>query len=185
MRVVLSFKDRSFADFARRIGDMGERGSAVMADALNEAGAATRASTVKAETAQTGLRFGVLDRAQQELTATPGRLSFTIVSRGGNVRLKFFNAKEEGRGVEADPWGRPTFVAGDWIMGGRPGARVPLRFGGEVKRRVGRARLPTQTVRSGLFIPTEMTRGETLAAFEARVAPMAAAIVSRLGSFLP
>lgn len=189
MQIVVSFSDRSLADYANRLERMAAgSGRAVLAQALNAAGAEVRHETVAAETRQTGLPESTIDRAQQETPAATGRLAFTITSRGGNVRLKFFGAKENAGGVSADPWGRQTEYAHAWIKGGGGfgGSRVPLRFGGEVKQRVGSGRLPTKTVRSGLFIPTEMTRGATASTFDRAAATVIAArVVTRLGALLP
>ena len=54
------------------------------------------ASLSTAETAQTGLSRDTIVRAQGATEATPSRLSYVIHSKGGNVRLKFFGAKEGG-----------------------------------------------------------------------------------------
>ena len=44
-------------------------------------------------------------------------------------------------------------------------ADVALNMGGEVMRRVGKRRLPLKGVRLGLFIPEEMVKGQSEAAF--------------------
>ena len=187
MQVIVTFQDRGLSDYAARLAQLGANAPTILSQALNAAAAETRRKTVAAETAQTGLSGDVIDRAQHEIQASPGRLAFTILSRGGNIRLKFFAATETGSGMTADPWARRTFFPGAWIKagGGFGGARVDLPFGGEVKRRVGRSRLPTTTVKSGLFIPTEMTRGATAGAFEASAGIIASRIVTRLGALLP
>jgi len=154
-----------------------------MAQALNEAAHGIRAKTVAAETVQTGLTGDVIDRAQQEIDATAANLSYTITSHGGNVRMKFFGAQESGSGVTAHPWNRNVFTQGGFIKAGWA-RRVNLPWAGEVKQRKGRSRLPTRTVRSDLFIPTEMVQGKTASAFGAGAGPALSAISARLMTLL-
>ena len=77
-----------------------------------------------------------------------------------------------------------------FITSGPPGRRAPSpRLGGHVYRGVGASRRwggPITLVRSGLFIPTEMTRGRTAAAFDKGAATvLATTVVTRLGALLP
>lgn len=185
MHIVVTMRDRALSDYANRMEKLAAgSGRAVLAQALNQAGHEIRQRTIAAETGQTGLKGGTIDKAQQEIDASASSLAYTISSRGGNVRMKFFGAKETGGGVTAHPWNRSTFTAGAFIKAGW-GARVDLPWGGEVKQREGSSRLPVHTVRSGLFIPTEMVQGQTASAFNAGLSTAAGAIVSRLGAFLP
>ena len=187
MQIIVTFRDRSLADYADRLEKLSAgSGRAMLAQALNQAGHAMRQATVSAETAQTGLKLATIDRAQQEIVASPGRLAYTISSHGGNVREKFFGAQETGSGVTAHPWNRSQFTQGGFIKaGGFGGPRVDLPWGGEVKKRKGSARLSISTVRSGLYIPTEMVKGQTASAYHAGAEVAVAAIVSRLGALLP
>lgn len=186
MRIVVEIRDASLQAFAARLEQLAAgRGRSFLAQSLNQAGKGIRHQSVPAEAAQTGLPVGTIERAQQTIEATASSLSFTILAKGGNVRLKFFGPQESGQGVVAHPWNKSTFYHRAFTMGGRPGSRVPLRFGGEVKMRAGSSRLPLKTVRSGLFIPDEMLSGRTGAtlnsASDALVVPI---LLSRLGSLL-
>ena len=186
MRIVVTMRDASLSAYAARLEQVAAgKGRAFLAAALNQAGRGIRAQSVPAETAQTGLDHDVIDRAQQTIEATGGKLSFTIASKGGNVRLKFFGAEESGNGVQAHPWNKSTHYARAFTMGGRPGARVPLPFRGEVKVRAGAKRLPLRTLRSGLFIPDEMLTGRTGSTLDrasnSLVPPI---LLARLGSLL-
>ena len=191
MHIVVSFRDQALSRYAARLASLaGGEGRGVMAQALNEGGRAVRQATVAAETAQTGLPGDTLERAQRELPADAGSLSYTIWSEGGNVRLKYFDAMEGGGGVTAHPWNRSTYYDRAFINSGPPGRRVPSpKLGGHVYRSVGGSRRwggPISVMRSGLFIPVEMTRGQTAAAFDKGAASvLATTVVARLGAMLP
>jgi hypothetical protein len=191
MHIVVSFRDQALSRYAARLDALsGGEGRGVLAQALNEGGRAVRQATVAAETAQTGLPGETLERAQRELPADAGSLSYTIWSEGGNVRLKYFGAREGGGGVTAHPWNRSTFYDRAFITSGPRGRRAPSpKLGGHVYRSVGGSRRwggPVSVVRSGLFIPTEMTRGQTAAAFDQGAASvLATTVVARLGAMLP
>ena len=184
MRLVLTIQGRALVDFADRLNGLaGGRARVELAQALDQAGSAIRQKTVVAETGQTGLKGAIIDRAQREVGATADRLVYTITSRGGDVRMKFFGAQETGRGVSAHPWGTTIETPGAFIRAGW-GTRVSLPWRGEVKQRVGRSRLPLRTIKSGLFIPTEMTTGKTAAEFQTGAAAAASVVISRLGALL-
>ena len=191
MHIVVSFRDQALSRYAARLEALaGGEGRGALAQALNEGGRAVRQATVAAETAQTGLPGDTLERAQRELPADSGSLSYTIWSEGGNVRLKYFGAKEGGGGVTAHPWNRSTYYDRAFITSGPPGRRAPSpKLGGHVYRSVGGSRRwggPISVVRSGLFIPVEMTKGQTAAAFDTGAASvLATTVVARLGAMLP
>jgi hypothetical protein len=198
VQIVAVIHDRALCDEARRLEAFATDGPVLLAEILNIEGEAIRAVTVAAETAQTDLPQDTLGRAQQPIEAAPGRLAFTIVARGGNVRLKYFHPVEGGGGITATPWGRSTFYAGSFLTSGRPGARYMLKkLNGQVytrvtasprwnERRAGFTEYKslTKQERSGLFIPTEMVKGRTAEAFEEMAAVASTRIVSRLGALL-
>lgn len=186
MRVILRLRDASLSAHAARLEQLAAgQGRAFLASALNQAGRAIRDKSVPAEAEQTGLKRDTIDRAQKTIEASASSLAFTITARGGDVRARFFAPRETGGGVIAHPWSRSTHYVRAFTMGGRPGARVPLRFGGEVKMRAGSKRLPLRTVRTGLYIPDEMLRGRTAAtlnsASDSLLPPI---LLARLGSLL-
>lgn len=111
---------------------------------------------------QTGLKRGTLVRAIKGASSGAG---YVIKSHGGDIRLKFFGARETRKGVSAAPWNKRKVYAGTFIKGGRFPNRKGLPFGGQVMRRVGRKRLPIKGQKSGLYIPEEMVKGQSEAAF--------------------
>jgi hypothetical protein len=190
MQIVVSFRDHVLANYANRLEALAAgSGRAVLAQALEAGGTALRKATVTAETAQTGLSHDTIDRAQHEIAATPATLAYTIVSKGGNVRLKYFGAKEGGGGVTAHPWNAQHFYAGAFITSGRPGNRRPSpKLGGHVYKNIagGKWGGSIRQERSGLFIPVEMTSGRTAATFnKASATLLATTVISRLGALLP
>src|SRR5690606_13922776 len=86
---------------------------------------------------------------------------YVLKSGGGDIRIKFFGARETSRGVTAAPWGVRRPYPGAFLSGGRKPNRVPLNMGGHAFRRVGKDRFPIKVVRSGLFIAEEMIKGNT------------------------
>jgi hypothetical protein len=178
-------KGAAMDQFASGLSRMGRDSRSIMATGLNAGGEALRHATVNAEAAQTGLKVATLDRAQEATHASPSMLAFTIRAKGGNVRLKYFGARETPSGVTASPWNASRTYGGAFLKGGRFPNRVGLSMGGQVFRRAGMARLPLEGVRSGLFIPTEMTTGKTAAAFQHGADAVGLAVVGQLAAVLP
>lgn len=187
MQIVVTFQDRAFSTFAARLKALGADGRTVLASALNAGMAEVRQTTIAAETAQTGLTADTINRAQKPHEADAGGLEYRIESEGGDVRLKFFGAQETPAGVLAHPFNRNQVFQHAFMKGGRFPNRVTIsKLNGNVLERVGSARRPTRVVKSGVVIPTEMTKGRTAAAFEGGVASIVAPmIVTKLGALLP
>jgi hypothetical protein len=176
MQIVATLSGGGFGKLRTMIAGL-ENAPAILAEALNAAGEGLRRATVAAETGQTGLAEDVIERAQQTISASPGRLAFAIVARGGNIRLKYFGAREGGGGVTAHPWGQSRFYPGAFLTSGREPNRAPTpRLGGQVftatgvknasRKGAGSWWRKIALTRSDLYIPTELIRGETKAAFE-------------------
>jgi len=183
MRIITTFNSAGWDAFRAGFARIGEEGPAIMAGLLNAGGLALRTKTVAAEQAQTGIKEGVTERAQIATEAGAGGLSFRITVHGGNVRLKYFGAKEGGGGVTAHPWGRSTFYPGAWINSGFRGARRPSpKLGGQVYRRVGSSRLPIEQLHSGLYLPDELLKGQTLSVWEEGMPMLLDGILTKLAA---
>jgi hypothetical protein len=135
---------------------------AAIARAIRRTGDMTATRVVRALTAQTGLKRQVIARAVKK---QPAGLTYSLKSRGGNVSLKYFKARETRKGVSAAPWNHRRVYAGAFIKGGRFPHRVGLKLGGQVFHRTGSGRVPIARIKSGLFIPTEMVTGATAGEF--------------------
>jgi hypothetical protein len=170
--------------FRAGFAKLGAEGPAIMATLLNEGGIVLRRETVAAETKQIGLPEATVDRAQKALPASAGSLRFTTMVGGGNIRLKYFGAKEGGGGVTAHPWGQSTFYPGAWITSGPKGARAPSKkLNGQVFNASGSKRWWqkfTGPVRSGAYLPDELTKGETVEVFEAGASVILEGIMTKL-----
>lgn len=135
---------------------------AAIGRAIRRTGDMTATRVVRALTTQTGLKRQVIARAVKK---KPAGLTYSLKSRGGNVSLKYFKARETRKGVSAAPWNHRRVYAGAFIKGGRFPHRVGLNLGGQVFQRTGAGRVPIARLKSGLFIPKEMISGATAAEF--------------------
>lgn len=139
--------------------------------ALNHSGDKAKTQVIRALTTQTGLKRKVIVKAVKAFRANYGRLSYEMKTQGGDIRLKYFGAKEGGGGVTANPWGKQHFYAGVFIKSGRKPRRASKLLGGHAYRNVsgGKWGGTIEVARSGLFIPEEMVKGATESAFYASV----------------
>lgn len=162
----LEIDTRGFAGQANALSAAGRNAPVALAWGINAVGRKATTQMRRALVGQTGLKYGVMVRALRTKAATANRLEFRIESRGGDVRLKFFSPRETKAGTTAQPWNKRSLYAGAFMKGGRFPNRVPLNKGNTVFKRVGRSRYPIAEQRSGLFIPDEMIRGASKAAFD-------------------
>lgn len=139
-----------------------QKAPAAIARAVRRTGDMTATRVVRSLTAQTGLKRPVIVRAVKK---KPAGMTYSLVTRGGNVALKYFGARETRKGVSAAPWNQRRVFAGTFTKGGLFPKRVPLNLGGQVFARTGKGRVPIVKQKSGLFIPKEMISGATRAEF--------------------
>ncbi|MCB2106368.1 MAG: hypothetical protein KDE14_01650 [Rhodobacteraceae bacterium] len=130
--------------------------------AVRRTGDMTKTRVIRTLVKQTGLKRRVIVKA---VKARPAVETYTLLTRGGDVSLKYFGARETRRGVSAAPWNKRRVFSGTFTRGGRFPHRVPLDLGGHVYARSGRGRLPIVKQKSGLFIPKEMVSGASKASF--------------------
>ena len=135
--------------------------------AVFRTGTMAKTRMIRALVKQTGLKRAVLARA---LVGKPAGGGYQIKSRGGNVHLKYFGARETRKGVSAAPWNKRRVYGGTFTRGGKFPHRVGLNLGGQVYMRAGRDRTPISSQRSGRFIPKEMISGASEHEFLAAVA---------------
>lgn len=152
-----------------RLSDL-QRDTALMR-AVNHTGDKAKTAVIRALAAQTGLKQKVIRKAVRAKRAAGAghanmSLEYVMTTRGGDISLKFFAARETRAGVTAAPFGQRQLFAGTFIKGGRFPNRVTARgLNGHVYRREGAGRGPLEFMDSGVIIPAEMVKGATADAF--------------------
>lgn len=164
MTVSLHFDTASIARASNLFHAAGKNAPLALIRAVNHTGDKARTQMRRVLVGQTGLTMKTIRNAVTSKHAFNGG-AYEIKSKGGNVRLKYFKARETSKGVSAAPWGARRVYPGTFIKGGKFPKRVALNMGGHVYKRTGTARLPIEGGRSGLFIPNEMVTGSSEAAF--------------------
>jgi hypothetical protein len=164
MQITVTF-DEITAQYASQLQRLGEGQARVaMQRALSHTGAKAKTAVARALTAQTGLKAAVLKRAVKPRAL--GALTLALETHGGDVALKYFGARETNKGVSAAPWNARHVFAGSFMKGGLFPNRVALsKGGGHVFMREGKSRLPIIKGKSGLYIPTEMLKGGSVASW--------------------
>lgn len=159
------------ADF-NRVGNLiaaaGRKAPLAITRAVNHTGDKARTQMRRVLVPQTGLKMKTIRKAVTSTRSFNGG-DYVIKSSGGNIRLKFFKARETRKGVSAAPWNKRRVYGGSFMKGGRFPKRVALNMGGAVIARAGAGRTPLKTIKSGLFIPEEMVKGQSAAAFYSTV----------------
>lgn len=167
LRVDLS----GFEQAAAQLRAAGKRSPDAARRAINHTGDKALTAMGRVLVDQTGLSRKTTKKALKATRASQkGGGSYTIKSKGGNIRLKFFKARETKAGVSAAPWNKRALYAKTFMKGGRFPNRVPLKLNGAVVIRAGRARYPLKTIKSGLFIAEEMVTGQSAQTFYSVVA---------------
>lgn len=133
---------------------------------LNRTGDTARTGVRRTLTKQTGLKRAVIVKAVRVKRSDPATLAYTMTSKGGDIALKFFGARETRKGVSAAPFGKRKVFASTFIKGGRFPNRSGIVFRGHVMKREGPGRVPIHVEQSGVVIPHEMVTGDTAAEFQ-------------------
>jgi hypothetical protein len=158
----------SLAKVRNMLHAAGKQAPLAMIRAVNHTGDKARTQMRRVLVTQTGLSMKTIRKAVKSKRAFNGG-AYEIKSRGGDIRLQFFKARETRKGVSAAPWNQWQVYAGTFMRGGHFPNRSGMVAGGAVVRRVGKGRYPLRGEKSGLFIPTEMVSGSSQAAFFATV----------------
>lgn len=152
-----------FHDAVKALGE--GRARSAYARAINLAGRDAAKEVAPALTAQTGLPKRTAPKVLRRhvLRANAGRLAYQITAKGGDVRLKFFKARETRKGVTAAPWNKRTLYPSTFMRAGWWPKRVAKpSWNRQVFRRAGGG---FENVKSGLFIPEELMKGQAASAW--------------------
>lgn len=186
MRIIVTFDPKALEREIAGLDDVasGEFKTRLVGE-INRIGAEIHSALIDPLKIQTGLHGSTISRAVHDVPGDAASLSYTLVTRGGDISLKYFGAHEGGGGVTAYPRGVATHVAGAFITSGPRQARKPSpKLGGHVYRNVAGGKWGGQIrkQKSGVFIPKEMVKGATRAAFErsaqAGLTPLAARVLT-------
>lgn len=171
--IVARWADDNVKKYGKRLDELNRRFPKVIPREINKVGNRAKTQVTRSLTKQTGLPRKTIVKAIEVTMAGGRRYSYDMVTRGGNIRLKYLNPRETEAGVMARPFGKPTLYPGAFMKGGKFPGRVEVPdFGGHVMFRNRSKGRHYTYARSGVFIPKEMTIGATRAAFERVAAPL-------------
>lgn len=174
MTITMKWADRHLSQFGKDIQRLNTEFPKVLPRIVNQVGDKAKTQVIRNLTKQTGLDRRVIVAAVGDpRRAHGGKLSYEMVTRGGNIRVKYLNAKETEEGVEAKPFGRTALYPGAFMKGGVFPNRTDVpRFQGHAFYRLNPRGTKITFVRSGVVIPVEMTSGATAAAFQRIAGPL-------------
>ncbi|WP_024899507.1 hypothetical protein [Brucella rhizosphaerae] len=172
--ITAHWADKHLSLFGSRLDQLNTRFPKVLPRIVNQVGNRAKTQVIRALTKQTGLQRKTIVKAIGDPgVARPGKLSYDMVTRGGNIRLKYLSPKETRKGVSAKPFGQRKVFAGSFMKGGKfPNRQDVPKFYGHVFHRLNKSGSRITYTRSDVFIPVEMTKGSTKAAFERMAAPL-------------
>lgn len=173
-QIIARWADDRLRWYGKRLDELNRRFPLVLPRIVNQVGNRSKTQVVRNLTKQTGLpRRTIVKAVGNPNPASPGKLSYEMVTRGGNIRLKYLSPRETRAGVVAKPWGKRTLFPGTFMKGGVfPNRKTVAQFDGHVYRRLNTSGTRIAQARSGMFIPVEMTKGATAAAFNNIAAPL-------------
>ena len=180
MKLEIKWADDNLKKFGTDIERLQREFPKVLPRIVNQVGNRSKTQVIRNLAKQTGLpRKTVVKAIGDPSHAGVGKLSYEVVTGGGNIRLKYLNPRETRPGVVAKPFGEAKLFPHTFMLGGMFPDRHGGNFDGHVMRRLGYGDRTDGSigekltqVRSGVFIPREMTRGATKAAFENTAAPL-------------
>lgn len=172
--LIARWADDNLKVFGKRVEVLNERFPKVLPRIVNQVGNRAKTIVVRTLTKQTGLpRKTIVKAVGNPSPARPGKLSYEMRTRGGNIRLKYLRPRETKKGVVAYPFGKRMLFPGAFMRGGAfPKRKDVTAFDGHVMIRNGSSGRFYTFARSGMFIPREMTTGATAAQFQKIAAPL-------------
>lgn len=191
-RLVCHAQDQVLSRYGSQLAAIGKKAPIAMRDALNREGRKGRKEIRQALVRQTGLKPAVIRRAIDPHTtvARVDRLTYQMVSYGGNISLKFFSPRETRTGVRHRSPNQESPVAGSFMLGGsfakgRKGTRAPVNSGHVWARDGGARKFPLHKIKSNVYIPKEMVQGGSRSAYYAIVHRLAPTLGKQIARYLP
>jgi hypothetical protein len=169
-RIVFTPADHTLARWSTQVASLSTgKAHAAFARAVNHTTDKVKTEVVRTLVKQTSApRFLVVSqlRVFRASTKMGNALEARIDGTGSELSLRYFGARQFGKGTRARVWGKSRMFPGAF-MGPKPGA-VASKLRGHVFHRTGDARLPIEMM-FGPSIPKEMVKDETEAVFQNRV----------------
>lgn len=156
----------------RALEAFGKRLPNAQANVLNRLGTRTKSAVIPVLARQTGLSTRIITKAVKLYRASPQNPRVMLITRGGEVSLRYFGAREVAGGVEATIKGDRVFIAGGFRRSGPQGNRhMVAKLNGQVYVNIDgkRWRGQIRKEKSGEFIPYEFVTGQTAKTFNAIV----------------
>ncbi|MBS1164161.1 MAG: hypothetical protein H6R00_186 [Proteobacteria bacterium] len=172
--LVARWADANLKVFGKRIDALNAQFPKVLPRIVNQVGNRSKTIVIRTLTKQTGLpRKTIVKAVGNPNPARPGKLSFEMRTRGGNIRLKYLRPRETKKGIVAYPFGKRVLFAGAFMRGGAfPKRKTVAKFDGHVMFRPHGQRKNYSFQRSGVYVPVEMTTGRTATEFQKIAAPL-------------
>lgn len=177
--ISVRWADGHLKKFGEQVDELNRQFPKVLPRIINQVGNKAKTQVIRNLTRQTGLPRKTIVKAVQVGAAGGKKLSYEMVTRGGNVRLKYLSPRETRPGAVAKPFGKRQLFPGSFMLGGRFPNRHGGNFDGHVMRRLGSDKRTDGStgeklahVRSEVVIPNEMTSGTTASAFNKTAGPL-------------
>lgn len=176
MEIRISQADQVLTRFGNQLAALGDgQARVIMSRSLNHEGEKGRTQVKRALVRQTGIKYGLIDKAMKTIYSTPASLTYTLEARGEETNLNLFGAKQGKRGVSAAPWNRRRVFPHTFMVD---------RYGGKVFVRTGKARFPIKPL-FGPNIAREIVKDESEQAFRAGSANIVERIAHEIARLLP
>ena len=176
MEIRISLQDDVLKRFGNQLLAMGNGNARiVMSRALNHEGDKGRTQVKRALAAQTGIKYGQIDKAMRTIHSSPATLTYKLIARGDETNLSLFGARQGKRGVSAAPWGQRRTFGSTFIV---------AKYGGKVFKRTGAKRFPIKPL-YGPNIARELVKGSTADAFRAGASNIAARVSHEIARMMP
>ncbi|KAB1068810.1 hypothetical protein [Methylobacterium planeticum] len=183
--------DSIMARYGSQLAAIGPKAPIVFRDALNREGRKGRKEIRQALVRQTGLRLAVIRRAIDPRTrsASVSSLQYRMDGVGGEISLRYFSPRETRSGVKHRSPNVPSpvphaFTKGGSFRTGRKAVRPPVTTG-HVWIRKDPSKFPLHKEKSGVWIPKEMVRGESLDRYRAIAFRLDGTVGKQIARFLP
>ncbi|GLK71278.1 hypothetical protein KHC23_10910 [Ancylobacter dichloromethanicus] len=156
MKIILTANDAVLLRFGTRLSALGATETkAVMKSALWRGGNLARTQVKRALVKQTGIKYGLIDKAMQTKFRDTPHLLYELEATGDETNLNLFGAIQRKKGVSARPWNQRRTFKGSFFA-----------YNGRVYRRLTEKRGPIKPL-YGPNIGRELVKDYSLRAWEA------------------